>query len=159
MSEANVADSSGADPAAVATAVIESNRYMTLSTADGEGRPWATPVWFANDGREFIWISRPNARHSRNLAARPELAIVIFDSTVSPRDRQAVYVEAVAQELSEEERDRRIEVYSRQSVAAGLKPLTVSEVTRPAELRLYCAVASRIFVLEDDVDHRIPVGG
>ena len=148
----------GADPATIAEAVIESNRYMTLATADGEGRPWATPVWFAHANREFIWISRPGARHSRNLAARPELAIVIFDSTVVPQGRQAVYVEAVVQELSDQERDRRIEIYSRHSVAAGLEPLAVSEVTPPAEFRLYCAIASEIFVLEEDVDRRIRVG-
>jgi nitroimidazol reductase NimA-like FMN-containing flavoprotein (pyridoxamine 5'-phosphate oxidase superfamily) len=149
--------SSGADPATIATAVIESNHYMTLSTADGEGRPWATPVWFAHAAREFIWISRPDARHSRNLAARPQLAIVIFDSTASPKRRQAVYVEAVAQELSGDERDPRIEVYSRRSVAAGLEPLALSEVTPPAELRLFCATASQLFVLEADVDRRVPV--
>jgi nitroimidazol reductase NimA-like FMN-containing flavoprotein (pyridoxamine 5'-phosphate oxidase superfamily) len=130
---------------------------MTLSTADGEGRPWATPVWFAHDGREFIWISRPDARHSRNLAARPELAIVIFDSTAPPRARQAVYVEAVARELSGHERDRRVEIYSRHSVGAGLEPLAVSEVTSPAELRIYCATASQLFVLEEAVDRRIVV--
>jgi nitroimidazol reductase NimA-like FMN-containing flavoprotein (pyridoxamine 5'-phosphate oxidase superfamily) len=149
--------SSGAGPAAIATAVIGSNNYMTLSTADGEGRPWATPVWFAHAGREFIWISRPDARHSRNLAARPELAIVIFDSTVSPRARQAVYVEAVGRELSGHERDRRVEIYSRHSVAAGLEPLAMSEVTPPAELRIYCAIASQLFVLEEAVDRRIAV--
>ena len=148
----------GADPAAVARAVIESNHYMTLATADGKGRPWASPVWFAHAaGREFIWISRPDARHSRNLVARPELAIVIFDSTASPRRRQAVYVEAVAQQLSGGERDERVDVYSSRSVAAGLEPLAVSEVTAPAELRLYCATASQLFVLDEAVDRRIPV--
>jgi nitroimidazol reductase NimA-like FMN-containing flavoprotein (pyridoxamine 5'-phosphate oxidase superfamily) len=148
---------SGADPAAIATAVIGSNHYMTLSTADAQGRPWATPVWFAHADREFIWISRPDARHSHNLAARPELAIVIFDSTVSPQGRQAVYVEAVARELSDQERGRRVEIYSRRSVAAGLEPLDVSEVTPPAELRIYCATASQLFVLDEAVDHRIAV--
>jgi nitroimidazol reductase NimA-like FMN-containing flavoprotein (pyridoxamine 5'-phosphate oxidase superfamily) len=149
--------SSGADPAAIASAVIESNRYMTLSTADAEGRPWATPVWFAHEDGEFVWISRPDARHSRNLTARPELAIVIFDSTVSPRARQAVYVEATARELSGDERDRRVETYSRHSVATGLEPLAVSEVTPPGEFRIYCATASQLFVLDEAVDRRIAV--
>ena len=30
-------------------------------------------------------------RHSRNLAERPELALVIYDSTVFPAERQALY--------------------------------------------------------------------
>jgi Pyridoxamine 5'-phosphate oxidase len=30
--------------AAVAREIIDANRYMTLATADGDGRPWAAPV-------------------------------------------------------------------------------------------------------------------
>jgi pyridoxine/pyridoxamine 5'-phosphate oxidase len=152
--------SMSADPdhAAVARRVIESNLYMTLATADGTGSPWASPVWFAHqDYREFIWMSRPDARHSQNLSARPQIGIVIFDSTVSPRRRQAVYVEGVALELSGAARDQRIETYSRRSEAAGLEPLRVSEVTPPAEFRLYCATASECFVLDQTVDRRIRV--
>ncbi len=148
----------GSEPAAVARQVIEANHYMTLATADSAGRPWASPVWFAHaDHREFIWMSRPDARHSRNLAARPEVAIVIFDSTVSPRRRQAVYVEGVERELSGLERERRVETYSRRSVAAGLEPLHSSEVIAPAEFRLYCVAASECFVLDEAVDRRIRV--
>ena len=59
--------------------------YMTLATADADGVPWASPVWYATeDGRDFYWVSDPGARHSRNIAQRPEIAIVIFDSTVTP---------------------------------------------------------------------------
>jgi nitroimidazol reductase NimA-like FMN-containing flavoprotein (pyridoxamine 5'-phosphate oxidase superfamily) len=83
------------DLADLARGIIDANRYMTLATADRDGRPWASPVWFAHQGyTEFLWISRPEARHSRNLAVRPELAIVIFDSTVPAGQGQAVYVEA-----------------------------------------------------------------
>jgi uncharacterized protein YhbP (UPF0306 family) len=55
---------------------------MTIATADREGRPWVSPVYYAVDGyREFVWVSDPDAMHSRNLAACPQIAIVIFDST------------------------------------------------------------------------------
>jgi pyridoxine/pyridoxamine 5'-phosphate oxidase len=60
--------------------LIAENRYMVLSTADPFGRPWASPVWFAPDGEDgFLWISRPDTRHSLNIAERPEIAIVIFE--------------------------------------------------------------------------------
>jgi len=88
---------------AAARAVIDSNSYMTLGTADESGLPWVTPVWFAHSGyREFLWVSSPEARHSRNLEARPDVSIVIFDSQVSPGDAEAVYVSARAAELSGE---------------------------------------------------------
>src|SRR6185503_16090448 len=85
--------------------LIAANRYMTLATADAAGRPWISPVWFAPHDDGFLWISRPDSRHSRNLAERPELALVIYDSTVRPAERQALYVEAVAEQLDEDRRD------------------------------------------------------
>jgi nitroimidazol reductase NimA-like FMN-containing flavoprotein (pyridoxamine 5'-phosphate oxidase superfamily) len=57
---------------------------MTLGTADADGRPWVSPVFFAADGyRDLYWISSPAADHSRNLAVRPELSIVVFDQRTS----------------------------------------------------------------------------
>ena len=68
----------------MARGVIESNRYMVLGTADEAGVPWVTPVWYAqSDYRRFIWVSSPDRRHSRNVRARPEVSIVIFDSQVA----------------------------------------------------------------------------
>jgi nitroimidazol reductase NimA-like FMN-containing flavoprotein (pyridoxamine 5'-phosphate oxidase superfamily) len=70
----------------VVRAIVDANRYMTLATADEDGRPWASPVWFATiDRRELFWVSRPDARHSRNIAERPELR-----SSSSTRTRRPV---------------------------------------------------------------------
>ena len=43
------------DLAALAREIIDSNQYMTLATADADGRPWASPVWFAHERyTEFV---------------------------------------------------------------------------------------------------------
>jgi nitroimidazol reductase NimA-like FMN-containing flavoprotein (pyridoxamine 5'-phosphate oxidase superfamily) len=77
---------------ASARAIIDANRYMTLGTADASGAPWVSPVWYATeDYRAFLWVSDPEARHSRNVAARPLVSIVIFDSQVPVGGGQAVY--------------------------------------------------------------------
>ena len=61
--------------------IIEASRYPVLATADAAGRPWSTPVYFAHIGfTEFFWVSSPDVTHSRNIAARPEVGIAIFDS-------------------------------------------------------------------------------
>lgn len=71
---------------------MDSNAYMTLATADEAGRPWASPVWYAPEGyEEVFWVSSPEARHSRNIAARPGVAVVIFDSTAPVGTGQAVF--------------------------------------------------------------------
>jgi hypothetical protein len=156
MDKANV-DRSGRDPAAVAREIIDTNRYMTLATADGDGRPWAAPVWYAHQGyTDLLWVSRPGARHSRNLAVRPELAIVIFDSTVPEGSGQAVYVEALAEEVDEAGREEGIAIVSRRSEAHGGGRWGVADVTGPAPLRLYRARASAHFIL-DAHDQRLAV--
>ncbi len=149
--------SSVQDLAVVARDIIDSNRYMTLATADGDGRPWAAPVWYAHEGySDFLWVSRPEARHSRNLTSRPGLAIVIFDSIVPVGGAQAVYLEAVAEELSGAERERGIAIYSRRSEAHGAGQWRGADVIAPAPHRLYRARASQHFVLQAN-DQRILV--
>ena len=145
------------DPAAVAKRIVEANVYMTLATADREGRPWASPVWFAHeDFTRFAWVSKPDARHSENLAARPEVAIVIFDSTVGQGAAEAVYVEAEAEQLEGAEEQRGIDIFNRRSESHGWPSWSVADVREPAPLRLYGATASAIFVLGPG-DERIAV--
>ena len=127
--------------------------YMTLATADAEGVPWATPVWYATeDGRRFYWVSDPNARHSRNIAARPEIAIVIFDSTVTPGDADAVYLAARAEPVGIDG----IEIFNRVGAAQGLEQWGAERVTAPAKHRLYRATVTEAFRLGAG-DTRVPL--
>lgn len=143
---------------AVARGIIDSNLYMTLGTADENGRPWASPVYYAPAGyTEFHWVSAPEATHSRNLAARPEVGIVIFDSRTPINTGQGVYMSAVAEELTGDDVDPGIEIFSRRSQAHGAGEWTRADVLPPARRRLYRATASETFVLGAR-DRRIPVG-
>ena len=137
--------------------LIATNRYMALATADAAGRPWISPVWFAPDDGGLLWISRPDSRHSRNLAERPELAVVIYDSTVRPDERQALYVEAVAEQLDGERRDAAVSRFSEHSVADDLEPLSIDAVTGSGPFRMYRASVTAAFMLENERDFRIPV--
>jgi nitroimidazol reductase NimA-like FMN-containing flavoprotein (pyridoxamine 5'-phosphate oxidase superfamily) len=149
---------SAEDPDTQAREIVAANRYMVLSTADGDGRPWVSPVWFATaDGVEFLWISKPATRHSTNIRGRPEIAIVIFDSSVAPGDARALYLSARAEELDGAERDRCLQVYSAESVAQRLAAFTVRDVSDGGRWRLYRAVATERSVLGPG-DERLPVG-
>ena len=141
--------------AVVARRLIDANLYMTLATADADGRPWASPVYYAPTGyRELLWVSEPGQRHSGNLAARPALGIVIFDSTVPIGAAQAVYVEAEAEQLTGDELERGIDVFSRRSLQTGGPAWTAADVLPPARLRLYRARALEVSVLDSLSDTR-----
>lgn len=133
---------------------------MVLATADEGGRPWASPVWFAMSGyAEFFWVSSPAATHSRNIALRPEVGIVIFDSQAPIGTGQGVYMTAEASAVTGPEIDRGIGVFSRRSVAQGGLGWTPDDVRDDAPIRLYLATATTHSILAKDgkPDHRIMV--
>jgi hypothetical protein len=146
------------DRGAFAQRIIDQNLYMVLGTADASGRPWATPVYFAPSGYgEFFWVSSPEATHSRNIAVRPEIGIVIFDSGAPIGTGQGVYMTAVAEEVAGPDVEHGIEVFSRRSLGHGGEAWTAEDVR--SERRLYRALASEHSMLAKDgrPDHRIPV--
>ncbi|GCB43356.1 pyridoxamine 5'-phosphate oxidase family protein [Streptomyces sp. NL15-2K] len=147
-------------PARIARDIIGTNRYMVLATADREGVPWGSPVYFAHrDYREFFWISSPQATHSRNLAVRPQVGLVVFDSSVPIGTGQGVYMSAVATAVDGSATERAIEVYSRRSLTHGGRMWTGHDVQGASDMRLYRAVAQDHSILAKDgrPDHRIPV--
>jgi hypothetical protein len=136
----------------MARAIIESNRYMVVGTADATGAPWVTPVWYAQSGyRRFIWVSSPDRRHSRNVRARPEVSIVIFDSQVAVGSARAVYMSARAEEASGADLERDIAFFDTATHAAGLtRRWALEDVLAPAPYRLYRATVSQHWVLDPD---------
>lgn len=145
------------DLSAMARDIVDANVYMTIGTASADGTPWATPVFFATHAyREFYWISSPNARHSRNISVRPEVSIVIFDSTVRPGDGRAVYMEARAFLLTDPE--RALGFYPGDP-ARGARRFEPSELTGDGPYRMYRATVARHWVLHPDrsPDQRVEV--
>jgi hypothetical protein len=140
--------------------MIEANCYLVLATADAAGRPWSSPVYFAHIGfTEFFWVSSPEATHSSNIAARPEVGIAVFDSQVAIGTGQGVYMSAIAKLLEDDEIAQGIEAFSRRSVAHGGLEWTSEDVRAGAGVRLYRAIADAHWILAKDgrPDHRIPV--
>jgi hypothetical protein len=130
---------------------------MVLGTADRDGRPWASPVYYAPAAyRDFFWVSRPGSRHSCNIETRPEVGIVVFDSSVRIGTGQGVYMSAVAREVEGDERAEGIEIFSRRSLTHGGREWTVADVDAPGGLRLYRATAAEQYCLNRD-DRRVLV--
>ena len=130
---------------AMAKRVVDGNRYMTIATV-GEGGPWASPVYFGHgDYRDYYWISRTDTQHSRNIAARPEVGIVIFDSSVEIGAAEAVYMRGEASEVTKPTPED-CDVAFRPRFE-GVKALTPAELLPPATLRLFRARIESHWVL------------
>ena len=144
------------DPSRTAKAIIDANLYMVLGTADGDGHPWVSPVYYAHSTyREFLWVSRPTTLHSLNLAVRAQVSIVIFDSSAPIGTGQGVYMGGTAEEITGGERAAAIEIFSRRSIEHGGREWAISDIESPAELRLYRATATSHYIL-GSIDRLIP---
>jgi hypothetical protein len=127
--------------------LLEVNDYLTLGTADAHGLPWTSPVFFSSTEQwEFYWTSATDARHSRNLAARQDVSLVVFDSSVPPFHGRAVYAVGVARALTDDELERGLEVYPGPE-SRGAAGITRADVAPPSPYRLYRATASDVWVL------------
>ena len=135
------------DVDAHARSLLDANLYVTLGTADADGTPWVSPVYFASaDYAEIFWVSADDARHSRNIARRPRISMVIFDSQVPTYHGRALYLSATATELAGSDLDRGLAVYPG-AASRGATRLEPADVTEPSRYRLYRAVVTEAFVL------------
>lgn len=141
------------DNTAHALGLFEANRYAVLATSDTEGRPWATPVWFAPDGLDRLyWVSWPGSRHSQLIEQRPDVALTVFDSTVASSDAAGFYATGKAKLVPDADLDGALRIVNRRSLDQGLGEFTREQVTGEARLRLYCAELTVAWVLDQDAD-------
>jgi uncharacterized protein YhbP (UPF0306 family) len=144
----------------IARTIIDANLYMVLGTANETGQPWVSPVYYAAKGyKEFYWVSSPEVKHSRNVVLHPRISIVIFNSQAPIGTGQAVYISALAEQLSGAATESGIEIYSQVSLGHRGPAWSVKDVQTPAQYRLYRATALEYWILDPDghPDHRMPV--
>ena len=135
----------------VARTVLDENRYVVLGTADGAGKPWVSPVFYTLSGyRELIWMSSPEAAHSRNIAERPDVSLVVFDSRVEPGEGMAVYMCGVAAEVTGEAVAAVAAAYGAAALPKGGRRVRIEEVTGDGIYRMYRATIREHWVLDPD---------
>ncbi|HEY2521787.1 MAG TPA: pyridoxamine 5'-phosphate oxidase family protein [Streptosporangiaceae bacterium] len=138
----------------LARRVIGTNHYLTLGTTDPDGRPRLSPVYYTPARyTDLYWVSSPDAQHSRNLAARPEAEIVIFDSTAPVGQGEAVYLSTIATEVPGHELEAVCPEAFR--TTPGAHRFTPADL-RDGDIRLYVA---RVRSCEVHVPGRHPIHG
>jgi uncharacterized protein YhbP (UPF0306 family) len=139
--------------------------YLVLGTADAGGTPWVTPVFHAPDGtHRVMWVSGPDSRHSRNIAARPQVAITVFDTAAPIGRAEALYLEATAGLVPDAEQPAALDLLN--SRLPARQHLGPDDVGPAGPLRVYQATVDQHFVLirggdprfDNVVDTRLPVG-
>jgi nitroimidazol reductase NimA-like FMN-containing flavoprotein (pyridoxamine 5'-phosphate oxidase superfamily) len=127
----------------MARRVLDGNRYLVLGTTEDDGSPRLSPVYFTPARyRDLYWVSGPDARHSHNVRARPDVQIVVFDSSSPPNQSEAVYIAATAREVLREELTDAVLAEAFDPDGRGGRAFSVEELSGDGDLRLYVATAT-----------------
>ena len=126
--------------------LLAATSYLVLGTTDADGNPWTAPVCFAPDGtRDYLWASRTDAEHSRHLAARPRVSVVVFDSGVPLYHGRAVYATGDAAVVPDGDLDRALAAYPGDRIGATTPD--PADVSGDSPYRLYRFRATDLWVL------------
>jgi uncharacterized protein YhbP (UPF0306 family) len=72
---------SGSRLASAARRLVDASPLCAIATVSPGGRAHVNTAYFAwDDALAIVWLSAPEARHSRNVRERPSTAIAVFDS-------------------------------------------------------------------------------
>jgi putative heme iron utilization protein len=82
---------------------LETVANAAIATTSAEGKPWNSAVYVAfDDTLTFFWSSQVTAVHSTNIAANPQVFLLVFDSRLPDRSGHALYICGKATELRAE---------------------------------------------------------
>ena len=79
-------------------AFLATYHVMSLATVGSSG-PHATNLFYACDGLALVWVSDPDTRHSRDIAADPRVAATVAPDYSDFADIRGVQVAGVAQPI------------------------------------------------------------
>lgn len=91
------------DEAKRALAYLRRRHCMSLATHGPEGL-WAATVFYVNLKFDLYFLSEPNTRHARNIAASPQVAATISDDAADWLHVRGVQLEGRAELISDAER-------------------------------------------------------
>jgi uncharacterized protein YhbP (UPF0306 family) len=101
-----------------ALALLQEHHVMTLATYDG-GRPWAAAVFYASQGLDLFFLSKPSTRHARDLARNPRCAVTIQRDYSDWPQIKGIQAEGTSIELQGAEGERAIALYAQRFPLVG----------------------------------------
>lgn len=91
-------------------------------------------------------MSSQDSLHSVHIDARPDVSLVVFDSTVPAYHGRALYAVGSASRVDETEVEHGLSIYPGPQSRGG-SPLVIEDITGDSAWRLYRARASEVWVL------------
>lgn len=88
----------------IAKDILKSIKYASVATVTPERKAWNTPVAHdIDESYNIYWYSDKENQHSINIRNNPHVFIAIYDSTAPEGEGEGVYIEALVEELTDEQ--------------------------------------------------------
>jgi|SRR3990172_2423026 len=121
--------------------LLSETRALTLATLDPDGRPRATPLFFAFDEQAaLIFLSDRETQHCRNLKRDPSVAAALYPEVSDWHELRGLQIQGVASVVPVADRGSALSLYTARFAFVGALAEVVarSEVYRlsPTWVRL-----------------------
>lgn len=147
---------SGMDAESVARKLIQYNHHMVVATADAQGKPWISPVFYMYDEHfNLYWVSDKSALHSQNIRHNRCVAICIFGPISQEEEDKihGIYIDAEVSELTDENEITSAASILRQRTQPDKFMIkSLADVAGIAAWRIYKAVPKEISKRRDAID-------
>lgn len=122
-------------------ALLGETRALTLATLDPDGRPRATPLFFAFDDRtSLVFLSEPDTQHCLNLERDPSAAAALYPEESDWRFLRGLQMKGLASVVPASDRDEALALYTARFpfISDLPQPVSQSQVYRfhPTWVRL-----------------------
>jgi len=126
---------------AIARRLLNASPLCAISTVSSDRRAHINTAYFASSAAfDIVWLSAPEARHSRNIRRRPSVAIAVYDSAQKwgGSDR-GIQIFGVARELAGRAAREAAAIYGRRFRAYSSDALSAYRFyrLRPTRLKLF----------------------
>jgi uncharacterized protein YhbP (UPF0306 family) len=126
---------------AIARRLLNASSLCAISTVSSDGRAHINTAYFASSAAfDIVWLSAPEARHSRNVRRHPSVAIAVYDSTQKwgGSDR-GIQIFGIARELAGRSAREAAAIYGRRFKAYSRDELSAYRFyrLRPTRLKLF----------------------
>ena len=128
---------------------LRDHRVATLATCCKEA-PWASAVFYVNDGFTLFFLSSATTRHCMNLSGNKRIAVTIQEDYADWLEIKGVQIEGSASEISGAEEAKARRLYGEKFPVVGkLAQAPAAIVKALAKVRWYKVVPHRLYFVDN----------
>lgn len=128
---------------------LHGHNVATLATCDG-GKPWASAVFYANDGYTLFFLSSPTSRHCLNMAKNQRVAVTIQEDYSDWLEIKGIQLEGIVSEISGAEEEKARKLYGQKFPVVGMLANAPAAIVKAlTKVRWYKFVPQRLYFIDN----------